>query len=102
MELLWQINKNLEEISVKIDRLISFFEFSQKQQLMDFKEKALGRSEVRREIYGLCDGTKTVQDIAKRVGKSVPHISQELSILEEAGLIVAREAGRKRYYMRVV
>ena len=102
MRLLWQINKNLEEISSKIDKLISLYEFAQKHELERFKEKVLGRSRIRREIYGLCDGTKTVREIAQRVGKSMPHVSMVLTTLEEAKLVKPKEVGRKKYYVRIV
>ena len=102
MRLLWEINKNLEEISSKIDKLVSMYEFTQKHELENFREKILGRSKIRREIYGLCDGTKTVQEIAARTGKTMPHVSRMLTELEKAKLIKAKELGRKKYYIRVV
>ena len=102
MELLWNINKNVEEISAKIDRLISLYEFAQKHDLEKFKEEVLGRSKIRGAIYGLCDGTKTVNEISRSIGKSLPHTSKELTVLEDAGLIRSRDIGRKKYYVRVV
>ena len=102
VEMLWKINKNLEEISSKIDKLISMYEFTQRHEIERFKDKVLGRSKVRREIYSLCDGNKTVQEIAQRVGKSMPHVSKELTVLEEAKLVKPREVGRKKYYVRLV
>lgn len=101
-ELLWQINKNLEEISAKFDKVISLLEFSKKRELEKFKEEVIGRSMIRKEIYNLCDGTKTVQDLAERLEKSLPHISKELATLEQAGLLMVKEVGRKRYYEKVI
>jgi len=101
-DLLWQINKNLEEISAKLDRVISLLTLTQKRELEEFKDKIIGRSSIRMEIYNLCDGTRTVQEIAKRVGKSLPHVSSVLSVLEQAGLVISKEVGRKRYYERVI
>jgi len=100
--LLWEINKNLEEISAKLDRLITLFELVQRRRLEEIKERILGRSEITKEIYGLCDGTRTVQDIAKRVQISLPNISGILKKLVEAGLIKVRKVGRKRYYERII
>lgn len=101
-DLLWEINKNLAEISTKIDILISLYEFSQKHELENYKENVLGRSTIKREIYNLCDGTKTVTDIAQRLEKSMPHISMMLSELEESKLIKANVSGRKKYFIRIV
>lgn len=100
--MLWEINRNLEQVNAKLDRLIALFVLIQKRELDDARRKAIARSEVRREIYNLCDGTKTVQDIAKRLGKSLPHISKELAFLEEVGLVRPIEVGRKKYYERII
>lgn len=102
IELLWRINKNLEEISSKIDRLISVYEFSRKHDLERNKDRVLGKSKIRREIYSLCDGTKTVQEIARRVDKSMPQVSKELTVLEEAKLVKPNTVGRRKYYVRMV
>lgn len=101
-DLLWQINKNLEEISAKLDRAISLLTLTQKREIEEFKDKIIGRSSIRKEIYDLCDGTKTVQEIAKMVGKSIPHVSNILSILAQAGLVISKDMGRKRYYERAI
>jgi len=100
--LLWRINKNLEEISYKLDRLISMYEFSQQHELERLKQEELGRSTIRREVYDLCDGTKTVRDIARRTEKSIQQVSMVLSTLEEAGLVKSRKVGRKKYYIRIL
>lgn len=102
IELLWQINRNLEVLLSKVDKLASLYEVAQKGEFERYKEEVLGRSAIRREIYGLCDGSKTVQEIAQQVGKSMPHVSVELARLEEAKLIKSTEAGRKRYYIRAI
>jgi DNA-binding transcriptional ArsR family regulator len=102
IELLWSANKNLEEISAKLDRLIFLYEFSQKRKLKKFKEDVIGRSNIRKEIYNLCDGTKTVNELSKLIRKSLPHTSKELAVLEEAGIITSKDVGgRKKYYVKV-
>ncbi|MBU7036701.1 MAG: winged helix-turn-helix transcriptional regulator [Theionarchaea archaeon] len=101
IEVLWQINKNLEEISIKIDQLISLYRFVQEHELECFREKVLGKSKIRREIYGMCDGTKTVQEIARRANRSIQHVSMILKTLERGRLIESREVGKKKYYIRI-
>ena len=101
-ELLWQINSNLEEISAKLDILISLYELGQKQDIDKYKEKILGRSQVKRDIYDLCDGSLTVREIAKKLNKSMPHVSKLLSELEDGKIIRAKLIGRKKYCIRVV
>ncbi|TLS50887.1 winged helix-turn-helix transcriptional regulator [Paenibacillus antri] len=53
----------------------------------------------RRDILSLVrDGELPSSAIAARFDISAPAVSQHLKILEEAGLVVVRRAGTKRYY----
>lgn len=53
----------------------------------------------RREILNLIrDGELPASAIASQFQISAPAISQHLKVLEEAGLVVVRRAGTKRYY----
>ncbi|MDQ6423087.1 metalloregulator ArsR/SmtB family transcription factor [Paenibacillus sp. LHD-117] len=53
----------------------------------------------RRDILHLVrNGELTSSAIASHFDISAPAISQHLKILEEAGLVVVRRAGTKRYY----
>jgi len=101
-ELLWRILKTLEDISGKIDRLASILEFSQRRELESHIQEVLGKSEVRREIYDLCDGTKSVGEIADILRKSVPHVSIQIAELEKAGIVKARRVGKEKYYQKVL
>ncbi|WP_028608534.1 ArsR/SmtB family transcription factor [Paenibacillus harenae] len=53
----------------------------------------------RRDILHLVrDGELTSSAIASHFDISAPAISQHLKVLEEAGLVVVRRAGTKRFY----
>lgn len=53
----------------------------------------------RRDILHLVrEGELTSSAIASHFDISAPAISQHLKVLEEAGLVVVRRAGTKRYY----
>ncbi|CAM3424861.1 metalloregulator ArsR/SmtB family transcription factor [Paenibacillus lupini] len=53
----------------------------------------------RRDILNLVrDKELTSSAIASQFDVSAPAISQHLKVLEEAGLVVVRRAGTKRYY----
>jgi len=101
-ELLWRILKTLEDISGKIDRLTSILEFSQKRDLESRVQEVIGKSEVRRDIYDLCDGTRSVRKIASVLEKSVPHISIQIAELEKAGIVRAKKVGKEKFYQRVL
>jgi DNA-binding transcriptional ArsR family regulator len=101
-ELLWRILKTLEDISGKIDRLASILEFSQRRELESHIQEVIGKSEVRRDIYGLCDGTRNVREIARILGKSMPHISIQIAELEKAGIVKAKRIGKEKYYQKIL
>jgi len=101
-ELQWNIVKALEEISTKLDRVISLLEFSLRRESQTQIAKVLGRSELRREIYSLCDGKKTVKQIAQILEKSMPNISMQITGLEKAGIVKSRRVGKEKYYLKVI
>ena len=97
--LLLRIEMRLEEISSKMDTLIAIMKFSQKQAIQHVRQTL---SEVELDIYSLCDGTRTVSEIAKTLGKSIQQISMYLNKMEEKGLIISRKEGKNRYYESVL
>jgi DNA-binding transcriptional ArsR family regulator len=53
----------------------------------------------RREILRLVwDRERTAGDIAGRLERSFPAVSQHLGILREAGFVTVRKEGNRRYY----
>ena len=59
---------------------------------------ALGDT-TRRAIFELvADGPRSVGDIAAQVTVSRPAVSQHLKVLADAGLVVQRKEGTRRYY----
>lgn len=59
---------------------------------------ALGHGTRRAIVAALRDGELTVGAIAAGLPVSRPAVSQHLAILREAGLVVERAAGTRRYY----
>ncbi len=57
---------------------------------------------IRRELLRRLEtGEQPMGALADRMGVSLSAVSQQLSILREAGLVVARKNGRKRMYKLV-
>jgi DNA-binding transcriptional ArsR family regulator len=94
-------SKILDEISAKLDRIISLLEASLRQEFSATSGRIL-KSESKREIFELCDGKRTVNEIARILKKSIQNVSIQLGELEKAGLVGSRQAGRARFYFKVI
>jgi DNA-binding transcriptional ArsR family regulator len=60
--------------------------------------EALGDATRRAIVEGLRDGERTVGDLAADLPVSRPAVSQHLSVLKAAGLVLERPQGTRRYY----
>lgn len=99
-ELEWTQTKTLEEISAKLDRVIALLEAGLRRQMTTEVAKEL-KSESKREIFDLCDGKRSVKEIARILSKSIQNVSIQLGELEKAGLVGARRVGRERLYFKI-
>jgi DNA-binding transcriptional ArsR family regulator len=97
--MLSRVEMRLEEISSKMDTLISLMKLSQKQAVQAMRRNFSG---VEHDVYSLCDGTRTVSEIANILGKSIQQISIYLSKLEEEGIVISKRKGKQKYYERVL
>lgn len=79
-ELLKEIQRTLEEFK-------SIFVLANQEKLAAAKKTLLKEGTIKMQIYNLCDGTKTTQDLAQAIQKSVEYVSSYLSILRREGLI---------------
>jgi DNA-binding transcriptional ArsR family regulator len=66
--------------------------------MIDKAINALAEPRRRDILYLVRDGELTSSAIASHFDITAPAISQHLKVLEEAGLVVIRRAGTKRYY----
>lgn len=96
-----QAVQSLNRIEMKLDEIITLLKMSQASSIETTKEKILA-SPLRKAIYSLCDGKKTVSDISKGLGRSMSMISQTMAKLQEAGLVTEERIGKQRIYRRVV
>lgn len=97
--ILKEISKKLDMVSRKLDRLL-FKGVSEEQELLS--------DPLKKQIYDLCDGNRTVTDILQEVRKTrtitQSRISQILIELEEAGIIESKRGTgdnwRCKYYQQ--
>lgn len=101
----YQILQALNRIERKMDRLddiANLLKIAQKDTIEQTKHEMLAKSPFRHSVYALCDGTRTVSEIAKSVGKSMSQVSQAISQLQQAGLVVEQRVGKIKYYKGVI
>jgi CRP-like cAMP-binding protein len=79
-DLLKRIQRTLEEIK-------AILTLTNQDKLAEVKKALLKEGSVKLQVYNLCDGTKTTQDIAQALQKSIEYVNSYLSILRREGLI---------------
>lgn len=79
-ELLTKIKRSLEEIK-------GILTLANQDKLTKAKKLLLKEGTVKLQVYDLCDGTRTTQDLAQTLQKSKDYINSYLSILRREGLV---------------
>jgi DNA-binding transcriptional ArsR family regulator len=79
----------------------SILVLSNQDKLADAKKKLLKEGSVKQQIYELCDGTRTLQDIATAIQKSTDYVSSYLTILRREGLIRTVEREGEQVYEQI-
>jgi len=90
-ELLKGIQRTLEEIKAVLT-------LANQEKLTEAKKTLLKEGTVKLQIYNLCDGTKTTQDLAQAIQKSTDYVNSYLSILRREGLIRTVEKESKQVH----
>ena len=97
----YEVICTLLRIEQRLDEVASLLKLGQRGQIEQIKT-ALLNSNVRKNVYGLCDGNHSVSEMAAKLNKKGPNISRALRDLEEAGLIREVRLGRVILYERLI
>jgi len=79
-DMLKKMQRTLEEIKAVLT-------LANQDKLAEVKKSLLKEGSVKLQVYNLCDGTKTTQDVAQALQKSTDYVNSYLSILRREGLI---------------
>ena len=93
-DILLNIQRSLEEIKAILILL-------NQTRLDETKNGLLKEGSIKRQIYEMCDGTKTTRDIAAALGKEHGYVNSYLSILRRQGLIRSYEREAKQVHEQV-
>lgn len=77
----------LEKILGTLEEIRSLIVLINRDKLAHIKGSLLKAGTVKETIYNMCDGTKTVDEIAQSLGKDNGYVHSYLSILRREGLI---------------
>jgi len=93
-ELLRKMQRTLEEIKAVLTLV-------NQEKLADVKKLLLKEGSVKLQVYNLCDGTKTTQDLAQALQKSTEYMNSYLSILRREGLIRTVEKDGRQVHEQI-
>ena len=90
----------LHRIEDRLQEIAEVLKVGYKDAIKAEQERVLKGSPLRKRIHDLCDGTNSVRGIAGLVKKSIQQVSNNITILEDAGLIREERRGKEKYYVR--
>jgi DNA-binding HxlR family transcriptional regulator len=88
-------------VAEKLDEVIALLRIIAKKDIDALKKSVLSTGK-KETIFELCTGEKDAGEIAKQVGVSGEYVRLTLKELEDSGFIIVRQAGAKRYPVRMV
>jgi len=86
------------------DRLLEIAEVlkvGHEEAIKAAKRKAIAGSPLRKRIYDLCDGNRSVSEIARILAKSIQQVSNNIALLQNAGLIKEVRRGKQKCYAKI-
>ncbi len=91
----------LHRIEDRLQEMVNLLKVVNEEALETSKERALG-TPLRKKIYELCNGKKSVGQIAIEVNKSIQQVSNNIALLQNAGMIreVQRGGRKEKYYIK--
>ncbi len=93
----------MDQVAAALTTFLSLYKAVNSKAIEQIKEDLL-KAEVRKKAYDLCDGTKSVTQIAQVVDPDKPPkqshalVSYHLTTLERSGLLWHRDEGGQRFY----
>jgi predicted transcriptional regulator len=93
-DILLKMQKSLDEIK-------AILTIANQDRLNEIKRSLLKEGSIKMQVYNLCDGTKTTEEIAQALQKSNDYVNSYLSILRREGLIRSYEKGSKQVHEQI-
>jgi DNA-binding transcriptional ArsR family regulator len=91
---------SLQKIEDGLEAIVRILKAQSNEMVEANKRRLLSGSPLRKKIYGMCDGSKSVTQIARILHKSLQQTSNNITLLENAGLIRVIKRGKEKYFVR--
>lgn len=91
----------LHRIEDRLQEIADILRVGHKETIEATQRRVLAGSTLRNKIYKLCDGTRSVSQIAEILGKSIQQISNNIVLLQNSSLIKEVRRGKEKYYERI-
>jgi DNA-binding transcriptional ArsR family regulator len=91
----------LHNIEDKLQEILKILRMTSKENIEAAQDRVLAGSPLRRRIFELCDGHLSVSAIAEALEKSVQQISNNITVLQDVGLLKEIRSGREKRYQRM-
>ena len=88
----------LNEIKSLLEDIKALLLLVNQDTLEEMKKKLLRAGSVESQVYELCDGVNTTQDIATKIQKSLEYVGAVISRLRQKGLVKTVEREGKKVY----
>ena len=89
----------LHDIDDRLKEILQILKLQSKEIVRNEQLKVL-KSPLRKRVHDLVNGQNTVGDIAKELNKSIQQISNNIALLEDAGLIREVRSGREKKFIK--
>jgi DNA-binding transcriptional ArsR family regulator len=90
----------LHNIEDRLKEITDILKVGNKEVIEAEQRKVLAGSPLRKKIYNLCDGTNPVREIARLLDKSIQQVSNNIAVLQNAGLVKEIRRGKEKYYVK--
>jgi len=92
---------HIKELGKKLDQVIALLKIIARSDIESAKRSILSTQKKER-IFELCNGSTEMSEIAKKAGVSSEYVRLTIKELEDAGFIVVKQHGSKRYPLKMI
>jgi hypothetical protein len=94
--------ETFKEIKTLLEDIKALLLITSQEKLEEMKKKLVKEGSIEWQVYELCDGVNTTQDIADKIQKSLEYTRAVISTLRRKGLVrtIEREGQKKVHEQR--